>query len=74
MKYENLRQKTIFDICSDKKILDEIILPEDKDFFIENVNYSGRAMTFLELAELTNNSELEKAVMKQFKQELTFDE
>jgi hypothetical protein len=74
MKYADLRKKTIFDLTTDSKVLDQIIAPEDKEFFIENVSETGRATTFLELAELTNDNELEKAVLLQFKEDLKEDE
>ena len=74
MKYLELRKKTIFDLSTDSKVLDQIVAPDDKEFFINNASDTGRAVTFLELAELTNNSELEKAVLEQFKDELKEDE
>lgn len=72
--YKDLRKKTIFDLSTDKNILDQIVPADEKEFFIENVSTEGRATTFLELAELTKDKELEKAVLQQFKDELTATE
>ncbi len=64
--YSNLQGKTFLDFTTDKSIIDQIIGDADKDFFRENVSISGRFFTFLELAELTNDKELEKATEQQF--------
>ena len=74
MKYTDLRTKTIFDITDVESILSQIVNMRDKCFFINNVNNTGRASTFLELAEITSDKELEKAVLEQFKDELNEDE
>ncbi|MBV5348876.1 hypothetical protein JZU61_04370 [bacterium] len=74
MKYDNLKQKTIFDLTEDKEILDQIVAPGEKDFFLQNMTDNERAVTFLELADLTGDTDLEKATMEQFKDVLKKDE
>ena len=74
MKYLELRNKTIFDIGADIKSINQIVPLEDKDFFIEHITDIGRALTFLELAELTDDRELETATREQFREELLADE
>ena len=70
MKYKDLHKKTIFDLTTHGDVLDQIVASELKDHFISNVSDTGRATSFLELAELTGNRELERAVLRQFKKEL----
>jgi hypothetical protein len=64
--YSNLQGKTFLDFTTDRNIINQIIFGIDDDFFRKNVSISGRFFTYLELAELTNDKELEKAAEQQF--------
>ncbi len=70
MKYDNLRNRTIYDFCDDPKILEEIaIIPKAK--FLELLNDAPiqNGFSLLQLAEMTDNKELEKAVEKEYKED-----
>ncbi|MBQ3679796.1 MAG: hypothetical protein IJP79_07345 [Paludibacteraceae bacterium] len=82
-KYENLRQKTVFDFCDDPKILAEVFSGNDDDDHVDYImEYSDsikkdclklpqeQARSFDYFAEITKNEELQKAVKKEFKKEL----
>ncbi|MBR1387891.1 MAG: hypothetical protein IJ553_05765 [Alloprevotella sp.] len=63
MKYENLRNKTIFDFCDKEEILQEIT-SFDKTEYLEMFSNDEQniAVDLLTLAELTNNKALESSV------------
>ena len=70
MKYDNLRNRTIYDFCNDPGILEEIaIIPKAK--FLELLKDSPirNGFSLLQLAEMTDNKELEKAVEKEYKED-----
>lgn len=64
--YSNLPDKTFLNFTTDQSIIDQILGDTDNDFFLKNISLSGRFLTFLELAELTNDKELHHEVEKQF--------
>ncbi len=70
--YTELRNKTIFDFCTDKKVLEDIAIFADKDTYLklssscENVRWKH----VLVFAEYSGNKELEKAVREEFKEEI----
>lgn len=71
MDYSNLKNKTIFDFCTDEKMLEEIVLVEKERYFEIIKEYPlYDAKTLIEYAELTDNKELLEAVKKQYKKEL----
>lgn len=74
-KYENLRQKTVFDFCDDPKILQQIFwdygyTPEKKNALrkICEESITDKAVSFEDLADITENEELQKAVESEFKE------
>lgn len=70
MDYSNLKEKTIFDFCTDEKMLEEIVIVSKEDFFSELKEYPLlNAHILYEYAELTNNKDLLQAVKKQYKKE-----
>lgn len=82
-RYENLRQKTVFDFCDDPKILAEVFSGNDDDGHVDYImEYSDsikkdclklpqeQARSFAYFAEITKNEELQKAIKKEFKKEL----
>lgn len=76
MKYNNLKNKTIFDITTDNKILNEVLPYVPKDVSKEQYyagfyqNSTNLALAFLEIADLTNDDELRKATESQFATEI----
>lgn len=62
----DLRNKTFLDFTNDKKIINEIIGGDDACFFLDNIDDSSRIASYLEFAELTGDSNLAKAIMKEF--------
>lgn len=77
MKYDNLRNKTIFDFCDDPNILDEIVIIS-KEKFLEHLkkNTVQNGFSLLQLAEITDNDELGRAVEKEYNDDFDsfFDE
>ena len=67
MKYDNLRNKTVFDFCDDPKILDDIVIVP-KESFLENLKRDPiqNGFSLLQLAEMTDNKALERAVEKEY--------
>ncbi len=70
---ENIKEKTIFDFCKDEKILRELVSMSKQDY-LDNLkkNPINNAFDLLELADMTGNKELEKAVQSQYNKELKF--
>lgn len=70
--YTDLRNKTIFDFCTDKKVLEDIAIFTDKDMYLElsssckNVRWKH----ILVFAEYSGNKELEDAVKHEFAEEI----
>ncbi len=77
-KYENLRQKTVFDFCDDPKIIGKVFnndgkhVLEHSDFWrtVYTRNPIPQALDLFRLSEVTKNKELQEAVEKEFKKEL----
>lgn len=74
-KYENLRQKTVFDFCDDPKILQQVFwdygyTPEEKAVLkkICEESITDKAVSFEDLADITENEDLRKAVESEFKE------
>ena len=75
--YTNLKGKTVFDFCSDEKILKEVLpyIPKGVDRN-QYLNYywekcpEEHAFSFMELAEFINDEELAKEAKLQFEKEL----
>lgn len=63
--YSNLKNKTFLDYTDNENVIEDIINGEDKSVFTENISDYGRFITFLEFAEITENKDLEKEVIKQ---------
>ena len=80
--YKNLRQKTVFDLCDDTELLHKLnpLFPdiETKEEWIDS--YSDNpvrcAFDLIDLADMTNDLGLRKAVEKEWQSELNsfFDE
>ena len=80
--YKNLRQKTVFDLCDDTELLHKLnpLFPdiETKEEWIDS--YSDNpvrcAFNLIDLADMTNDLGLRKAVEKEWQSELNsfFDE
>ena len=69
--YSNLKEKTIFDFCKDEKMIKDLVVSRE-DFFRNLKEYPlYNAHILIEYAEITNNKKLLRAVLKQYKQELT---
>lgn len=72
-KYQNLRNKTVFDFCDDKVLLEEITectTVEEHLGMISIATYDERARAFAELARITKNKSFESAVNLEFAKEL----
>ncbi len=79
-KYDNLRNKTIFDICDNKEILKRIYTSikseymERLNFLVQHgenkVMYRVKAEDFMELADITNDKQLRQAVKKYYPSEV----
>lgn len=72
-KYQNLRNKTVFDFCDDKALLEEITECTTVEEHLEMISiaiYDERARAFAELARITKNKSLESAVNLEFAKEL----
>lgn len=70
MDYSNLKNKTIFDFCTDEKMISDLVVSR-KDFFRDLKEYPLlNAHVLIEFAEITGNKELLDAVNTQYKKEL----
>ncbi len=72
-KYNNLRNKTVFDYCDDAALLEEITECSSVEEHLEMIKvsaYDERALAFLELARITKNKALGAAVRREFAKEL----
>lgn len=70
MDYSNLKNKTIFDFCTDEKMISDLVVSR-KDFFRDLKDYPLlNAHVLIEFAEITGNKELLTAVNTQYKKEL----
>lgn len=67
-KYKNLRGKTIYDLCDDQKILAKLDPLCDEETYRKMVKDDWGGL--LDLAEATDNKELEKAVKEEFAKEI----
>lgn len=69
MKYNNLHQKTIYDFTDNSGIIEQITLGSSKTDYLQNIkdNPENNGFDLKELAELTGNKELAKAVDEQYK-------
>lgn len=67
----NLRELTVFDLCSDQKLLDSFMI-EGRECHLRAVAAmpSARWNAMLTLAEYTGDKALEAAVEKQFSDEI----
>ena len=73
MKYtnQNLRELTIFDLTTDINIIvDEFGIVETSESYAEGLSIQTRIKDFLDLAKLTKDTKLKKAVHSQFEKEL----
>lgn len=72
MNYNNLRTKTVFDFCKDAAVLKEVTGCSGKPEHLAAVkdNPVERARSLMDLAERTQNKDLEAAVGRTFKKEL----
>ena len=70
--YTDLRNKTIFDFCTDEDVLDDLVGITDKEEYLHSLSYSeaARWLNLLYFAEYSGNKELEKAVREEFKEEI----
>lgn len=70
--YTNLRNKTIFDFCTDKKVLEDIAIFADKEEYLKLSESCKdvRWENLLDFAEHSGNKELEKAVKDEFAKEI----
>ncbi|MDE6352921.1 MAG: hypothetical protein K2K88_07285 [Muribaculaceae bacterium] len=79
--YTNLKEKTVFDFCSDEKILKEVLpyIPvyvfSNPDLKIKYLDYWKQhriqhAFSFLDLAEIIKDDELERQAEQQFAKDL----
>ena len=70
--YTDLRNKTIFDFCTDKKVLEAIAIFADKEEYLKLSESCKdvRWNNMLDFAEYSGNKELEKAVREEFKEEI----
>lgn len=70
MDYSILKSKTIFDLCNDESIINDLVVSKE-DFFRDLEEYPLlNAHVLIEYAEITNNDKLLKAVKSQYKAEL----
>lgn len=72
-KYQNLRNKTVFDFCDGRVLLEEITECTTVEEHLEMISiatYDERARAFFELARITENKSLESAVNIEFAKEL----
>ena len=70
MDFSNLKSKTIFDLCNDESIINDLVVSKE-DFFRDLEEYPLlNAHVLIEYAEITNNDKLLKAVKSQYKAEL----
>ena len=76
--YKNLKNKTVFDFCNDKTVLEEVLpfIPSGvdrdqylKDYWVENP--AQHAFSFIDLAEQIKDEELAKEAERQFEKELS---
>jgi len=71
MDYSNLKSKTIFDFCKDKKLISDIIIIPKEAYLRELESYPLlNAHTLIEYAEIINDKALLNAVRQQYKREL----
>lgn len=71
MDYSNLKSKTIFDFCKDKKLISDIIIIPKEAYLRELESYPlQNAHTLIEYAEIINDKALLNAVRQQYKREL----
>lgn len=76
--YTNLKNKTVFDFCADKAVL-EVVLPfipsgVDRDQYLNDYwaqNPAQHAFSFIDLAEITHDKELAEQAERQFAKELS---
>lgn len=78
MEYKDLRNKTVFDFCDDKKILDKIVpwtTKEEHEKTCITLPYV-RWSSLIEFADLTHNEEFRNAIEVEFANdiELFFNE
>lgn len=65
-KYDNLHTKTIFDICKDEKILEQLCDGYPKDFIIRELGQSAINPNLIsKYATLVDDKELQKAIDEQ---------
>lgn len=71
--YTNLRDKTIFDFCTDKDILENIAIFTDKEEYLKLSEscVDVRWKNILAFAEYSGNKELEYAVRNEFAEEIS---
>lgn len=67
----NLRELTVYDLCSDQKLLDSFMI-EGKERHLRSVvaMLSARWSAMLDLAEHTGDKALEAAVERQFAEDI----
>jgi len=63
-KYNNLKDKTIFDFTDDPNIIGEIVAGTREEY-LSGLTIDARYNGFLELADLTNNKDLADEALKQ---------
>lgn len=70
--YTNLRNKTIFDFCTDKDVLENIAIFTDREEYLKLSEscVDVRWENILTFAEYSGNKELEKAVRDEFAKEI----
>lgn len=73
--FKNLRQMTVFDLCDDIELLHKLnpLFPdiETKEEWIDSYKEKpvNKAFDFIDLADMTNNLDLRKAVEKEWEKE-----
>ena len=70
--FSNLHSKTVYDFCDDEEfLLNEFVIVGTKEEYLKKMSERPdiNMAKFFELAELTNNNELTKAVFQQFEEE-----
>lgn len=76
--YTNLKNKTVFDFCTDEAVL-EVVLPfipsgVDRDKYLNDYwvdNPAQHAFSFIDLAEITHDKELAEQAERQFAKALS---
>ena len=63
----DLQDKTIFDFTDDKRIIEKITGNTPKDYYIQNCHPVNKLSDIVDLAFITNDTELKEAAEKAWK-------